>query len=295
MRVHRDPVEGFALVNGLRLHYREWPSDGAPTLLLLHGLAGHVRMWDSFADAVGPGHRIVALDARGHGESDRAADYSSARHIEDLSGFIEQLGLRDLTIVGHSNGSWFARRYALGRPKALARLVLVDEALPNPDQPGVWPSSVVPPIEVFDDRDAGIASFVSWLSSLGAAPEPGSDAAVSAREWDHFFRWNIKKANDDRFTWRWDPRLLMPRPAPTSRAQVSYQEQAAEEWRAFSQVEIPVLIVRGALSQRLSRETVALMAERFSNVQVVEVAGAGHNVPFDEPRGFHDVVGTYLA
>lgn len=237
--LNADVTDGFASVNGLRLHYREWPNGGAPTLLLLHGLACHARMWDSFANSLSHGHRIIALDARGHGESDHATDYSSARHIEDLSGFIEQLRLRDLTIVGHSSGSWYARRYALQRPKALTRLIMVDEALPHPEQSSVWPTAAAPPMEVFDDRKVGIASFISWLTSLGAGPEPGSDTPATAHEWDNFFRWNITTTTDDRYTWRWDRRMLQPRPPSASHAQMSYAEAVAEDWRAFSQVEIP--------------------------------------------------------
>lgn len=293
--LNADVADGYASVNGLRLHYREWPNDGAPTVLLLHGLACHARMWDSFANSLSHDHRIIALDARGHGESDHATDYSSARHIEDLSGFIEQLRLRDLTIVGHSSGSWYARRYAVQRPKALNRLVMVDEALPHPEQSSIWPTAVAPPIEVFDDRQIGIASFIAWLTSLTAGPEPGSDPSASAHEWDNFFRWNITTTTDGRFTWRWDARMLQPRPPSASRAQMSYAEAVAEDWRAFSQVEIPILIVRGGLSRRLTPETVTLMAERFPNVQVVEVAGAGHMVLCDEPHRLRDVVDQFLA
>src|SRR3970040_2037245 len=67
-----EPLEREIRLSGLRFHYVEWGTAAAPPLVLLHGFTGHARTWDDFAASVADGFRVLALDQRGHGDSDRA-------------------------------------------------------------------------------------------------------------------------------------------------------------------------------------------------------------------------------
>src|SRR5262245_62675297 len=71
--------------NGLRLHYLDWGNDAAPPMLLLHGFSGHAHTWDAFARAMRSRYRVLALDQRGHGDSDRARNgaYTVDDHVGD--------------------------------------------------------------------------------------------------------------------------------------------------------------------------------------------------------------------
>lgn len=69
-------------LNGLRFHYRDWGNAGATPLVLLHGFTSHARSWDTFARAVHERYRVLALDQRGHGETEWAADYAPERMVE---------------------------------------------------------------------------------------------------------------------------------------------------------------------------------------------------------------------
>src|SRR5262245_18166185 len=83
-------------VNGLHLHYVEWGEASAPPIVLLHGITGHARTWDRLAAELAPERRVIALDQRGHGDSDAAPDrdYTVAAMAKDLADFVDQIGLR---------------------------------------------------------------------------------------------------------------------------------------------------------------------------------------------------------
>ena len=63
-------TERTVKVNGITLHYLDWGPADAPPVVLLHGITGHARVWDHLAQRLAPGRRVLALDQRGHGDSD---------------------------------------------------------------------------------------------------------------------------------------------------------------------------------------------------------------------------------
>ena len=113
-------------LNGLRFHYRDWGNDGAQTLLLLHGLSSHARTWDGFATAMQDDFHILALDQRGHGETEWADDYYADRMVEDVHAFVGALGLERIALLGLSMGGRNAYMYAALHPQVVERLVIVD-------------------------------------------------------------------------------------------------------------------------------------------------------------------------
>jgi pimeloyl-ACP methyl ester carboxylesterase len=113
--------------DGVSLHARDWGGDGTP-VVLLHGLASNARIWDGVAQRLaGAGMRVIALDQRGHGESEQpAGGYDFATVCRDLAAALDALGLRRPVLVGHSWGANVALQYAAERAEAVAGLVLVD-------------------------------------------------------------------------------------------------------------------------------------------------------------------------
>jgi pimeloyl-ACP methyl ester carboxylesterase len=112
--------------DGVRLAYREYGGAGAP-VVLLHGLAGDSDEWAETAERLRERHRVVALDARGHGRSERLpADVSRAAHVADVAFVIEQLGLAPVALIGQSLGGNTAMLVAAERPDLVASLVLAE-------------------------------------------------------------------------------------------------------------------------------------------------------------------------
>src|SRR2546423_1854352 len=109
------------------MHVRDWGGEGQP-VVLVHGLASNARIWDLTAPyMIGAGLRVVAVDQRGHGQTDKPADgYDYPTITSDLRAALAVLDLRRPIIVGHSWGASVAVSYAVASPSDVAGIVLLD-------------------------------------------------------------------------------------------------------------------------------------------------------------------------
>ena len=118
-------------VDGVRLHVRETGGPHAPPVLMLHGMMGHAREWDTLATALADRFRVIALDQRGHGESDHAHDYGVDVMVADTLAVITRLGLVRPHLIGHSMGGMIGMVLAAEHPDAVDRLIVIDIAPPS--------------------------------------------------------------------------------------------------------------------------------------------------------------------
>src|SRR3954466_11867192 len=124
---HRDVV-----VAGARVAYRAWGPAGAPGVVLVHGGAAHSGWWDH----VGPlltGHRVVALDLTGHGDSDRRTEYDPLLWAREVVAVAAAADLYRPVVVGHSMGGWVAVTVGVQHAAEVASVVVIDS--PLNDQP----------------------------------------------------------------------------------------------------------------------------------------------------------------
>ena len=116
----------LAVEGGIRLHYRDWGGKGWP-VLMLHGLSSTSHIWDLVAPLLVDEARVVALDLRGHGQSDKPdVDYSYEQVGGDVFNVIAQLEMDRPVIVGHSYGAGVGLWIAARDPDLLAGLIMVD-------------------------------------------------------------------------------------------------------------------------------------------------------------------------
>jgi pimeloyl-ACP methyl ester carboxylesterase len=262
-------------LNGLRFHYREWDNPGAQALVLLHGFTGHARSWDGFAAAMQHKYRVLALDQRGHGESEWAADYSSDAMVSDVEAFQRALGLKQFVLLGLSMGGRNAFQYAGTHPAEVQRLVIVDIGPVVAAAGGARIQAGVQAKDVFDTPEQAIAQ-------MRAGNPLAPDEAIRHRGIN-----NLMLREDGKWTWRYDSVLRdpnRPRPRPTEE----------DGWAVLRKITAPTLLIRGAVSDVLAPEAADRMVKEIPDCRLVTVQDSGHSVPLDNPPGFLQAVQTFL-
>ncbi len=125
--MHDPAADKFIPLRGLRFHYREYGRQGARPLVLLHGVASNARIWITTAPLLAERFHVLALDQRGHGESDKPdSGYDFASVVADVLALLDALVLERLVLIGHSWGGNVALEFAARYPERTAGLVLVD-------------------------------------------------------------------------------------------------------------------------------------------------------------------------
>src|SRR2546425_1575670 len=129
------PTRDVRTRDGVELVSWSWPG-GDPPVLLLHGIGNYGRYWDLFADAIAGRLRLVAPDARGHGESGRPRDgYAPEDFVADALAVLDAAGIERAVVVGHSMGGLHSILLAASHPGRVQALAIVDPA-PSRCRPG---------------------------------------------------------------------------------------------------------------------------------------------------------------
>ena len=127
------PIEASATVNGVSLTYFEWGREhGGDPILLAHATGFHARCWDQVVAHLGR-RRVIAVDQRGHGRSDKVARVRWQELGRDLAELVCRLDLHDVVGVGHSAGGHAMTEAAALEPTRFRRLVLIDPTILAPD------------------------------------------------------------------------------------------------------------------------------------------------------------------
>lgn len=268
-------------VAGMKIHYLDWGSKGKRPLLLLHGGMQSAHTWDLIAVAMKRDFHVVAMDLRGHGDSDWSADanYAHAAHMGDILGLIEHLGWDTLSLIGLSMGGLAAMHLAAEHSEKLDALVIVD----------VGP--------VLNTSGVGrIANFVSGPRELDSI----DDFVKRALEYNprrrpeqlrYSLTHNLRQLENGKWTWKYDPRFGM---RPAQAGQQAPPTDFSELWDKLRKIECPTLVVRGGESDVLPEETALKMQATIPECRLVTVPNAGHTVPQDNAAGFLAEVRPFL-
>lgn len=272
--------ERSVTVNGLKLAYQEWGSLSAPPIVMLHGFGVSGHMFDEFAERMQDRYRLIALDQRGHGDSDwsEEGDYSRDAFVEDLEGFRKALGLDRFVLIGHSMGGLNAVAYINRYPGHATALVLVDVG-PEAAKEGV--DNIVRFTRGPDELE--FEEFVQLAHRFNPRR-----TLENIRE---RMRHRLKPTESGKWTWKFDRRFRQPESGLIVGSQLSTDEL----WQQFRNITIPTLLVRGAESDVLSREVAERCVQEMPAARLVTIPGAGHSVPGDSPDAFTEAVATFLA
>ena len=128
------PIDRYASANGIRIHLLDHLG-GEPPIVLLPGITANLHNFDGLIDAgLAPRFRVVGLDLRGRGLSDKPAQgYSIAEHAADVIGVLDALGLDRVVLGGHSFGALLTAYIAARQPERVSHTILIDIALTPAD------------------------------------------------------------------------------------------------------------------------------------------------------------------
>jgi pimeloyl-ACP methyl ester carboxylesterase len=275
----------------LSLHVLEW-SRGGPPLLFLHGFGHSARIWQPFALPLARCYRSLALDQRGHGDSDRDPEYRyhHAAIARDLEVVLDHLEIESVVLVSHSMGGYASLRFAARHPQRVAKLVLVDAG------PELSASSRATRGEAREPRNLDFAGPDDYTRIL-ARLYPRARVQALAELAPHWLR----QRADGRFEPKLDPAFLRPKSAadPDNRRKFDRQAWARQEearlWDCLSQVSCPTLVVRGALSPYLSQATVARMVDEvLPDGRSITVPDAGHVIMLENPEALNEALSAFL-
>ena len=278
----------FRAGDGRRLFYRD--AGAGPTVLCLAGLSRNGRDFEALAARLAPRFRVLRLDSRGRGESERAADpiaeYQVPVEAGDALALLDHLGLEGAGIVGTSRGGILGMAMASGRPGSVRALVLNDVG-------AVVEMRGLLRILAYLGRDPGASDFAEAAAALEAA-NAAQFPGVSRARWAAHARAIYDDDGAGRPVLAYDPRLR------TATASAMDADVARIDlWPLFESVEaLPVLVIRGANSDVLSARTLARMSERHPGLEWRVAPDRGHAPFLDEPgigQAIEDFLGRALA
>ncbi|SOZ37673.1 alpha/beta fold hydrolase [Cupriavidus neocaledonicus] len=261
-----------------RMAYHEWGDPANPRVLVCaHGLTRTGRDFDAVARALCGDYRVVCPDVVGRGRSEWLADangYVVPQYVCDMVTLIARLNVEKVDWFGTSMGGLIGMGLA-GLPNSPVRKLLLNDVGPR-----IAPSAVERigaylglPVR-FKTFEEGLAYLQTISASFGRH---------SAEQWRELNAAILKPMQGaDGLEWglHYDPQLALPFRKSTPEA-IAAGEAAL--WRSFEAIEAPVLVVRGAQSDLLLRETVAEMVARGKHVSSVEVPDVGHAPTFVDP------------
>ena len=265
--------------DGLSLYARDYaPAADVAKLpvIAVHGLTRNSADFDHIAPLIAQtGRRVLAIDVRGRGLSDRATDpmtYQPVNYAQDVLALMTQAGVDRAVFLGTSMGGLITMTLAAMRSKVIAAAIINDVG------PEVSP--------------AGLARIAAYAGQPVETPNWEAAAAYARRnnaialphysdaDWDAFARRTFREGPDGAPVLDYDPDIAVPIRAAGAKALVP------DLWPMFGRLTRgrPVLLVRGQTSDLLSEEIAAKMRKRAPKMDFVEVPNVGHAPMLDEPE-----------
>ena len=271
----------FVDVGGLKVHYLDWGTQGKRPLLLLHGGMQNAHSWDTVAVALKRDFHAVAMDLRGHGDSDwsEEGDYAFETHSRDIAKLIEHLGWDRLVLMGLSLGGLASLNFAVEGWPMLDALVIVD----------VGPELNTSGVGRIVDFSGGPGELDSIDDFIKRALE--YNPRRKADQLRYSLTHNLRRLPNGKWTWKYDRRIAR-RPGKGVRGPAT--SRFDDMWEPLRQVRCPTLIVRGGESDVFPEQTGRRMVELMPDSRFVTVPDAGHTVPQDNPAGFLEAVRGFL-
>lgn len=263
--------------DGLSLHARDYAPAAGPARLpvvVIHGLTRNAADFEVIAPLIAQsGRRVLAIDVRGRGGSDRAPDpmtYTPDVYAKDVQALLAQAGIERAVFLGTSMGGLITMALAAQRSKMIAAAILNDVG-PEVAKEGLTRIAAYAgkPVEINSWADAA-----AYAKQINAAALPHYTDA----DWEAFARRTFREGTEGAPVLDYDPDISVPIKAAGAKALVP------NLWPMFRRLTRgrPVLLIRGQTSDLLSEEIAAKMRKAARKMVFAEIPGVGHAPMLDE-------------
>lgn len=252
---------------GPRLHALHWGDARNAPLVLLHGGGANAHWWDHIAPAFADRFHVVALEFRGHGDSERPEELVPGAFNDDLAALLRELGGAPATLVGHSMGAHVALDHASREP--VEAVVLIDPSRGGDARHSRKLRLALSFRQSYATREEAIERFRFLPDAEHASPALRLEIAAKS----------VAREPNGRFGYKFDSRWfgLPGRTRPDPR-----------------RVAAPTLVVRGDESGILSEEGARALCEELPQGELCTVERAGHHVLIDRPEALVEALAAFL-
>ncbi len=261
----------FLKISGLKLHYLDFGNTDKRPLVCIHGLSGNAHNFDGLAPYLAPRWHMISVDVRGRGESEwgPSSDYNPAVYVNDLTAVLDALKIERVTLIGTSMGGIISMMFAGGYPNRVERLVLNDIG------PEIEPAGLTRIMNYMESAPTEFRSMAE-VAQYYRENYPALSATAEA-ELVEFVKWSVRETAGGKLTWKLDPAVRnVPRTGTAARPM--------DLWVPYNRINAPILVIRGADSDILSRATSERMRVVQRRTKIVEVPGVGHAPSLLEPE-----------
>lgn len=260
-----------------RFHLRDTGDPGAQPLLMLHGIMGHSREWDTLVNRINERFRVIVPDQRGHGESDWIHPYTASAMSDDVVALTHQLNLPSISIVGHSMGAMVSLLTAARQPSLVERVVSIDIG-PDSLSSG-FAREAVPWM-----KEMALARYdtVEEAFQLWASGDPRARADLLWNYVEHC----LVPDGQGRLRWKFDAHGLVD----------FFTDGTTENelWEAIDSIASPTLVVRGENSHVFSETTMGEMVNRLAHGESLVVPGGGHDLGVQQPEPIAEAILDFM-
>lgn len=292
-----DPQESFTTIQSnfvdtprMRFHYRSHGDPSGMPMLLLHGSFGSSRWWEPFMALLPTEIYAIAVDLRGIGKSERSdRGYSIAEQEKDLLSFVQELGLQEIDLVGHSSGGAIAIEFALNRPDLTGTLSLVDSV---PIEGVFTPTDTLMLLEEMKSDEGLLRKGLSLLMCTVDSQLFDIDATVDAgiipddiKPEEHLKREFTRKIIQDAKT--------------MSPALFTGLAEELGRWNRFAdahRLTLPALIIWGDQDEIISRDAMTRTLIALPGANNLEVLrGVGHTPQIEAPLTLAEKIVDFIT
>jgi len=255
----------------MNLHFKQYGESGSP-IIILHGLFGSGRNWQSIATFLAKQHVVYAIDLRNHGNSPHCDDMNYQQMVDDVLKFLDLNGLQSVNVIGHSMGGKTAMWMALTNPQRVNSLVVVDIA------PIAYQHS-------FDDVLGALRSVP--LQEISSRQDADEYLAKDIEEEGlrQFLLQNLQVSSQN---WQW--RINLDGINQSISAITGFPETGQlDPFKKRS------LFIAGANSDYLSKENGAKVKQLFPSSRTMTVKEAGHWPHAEKPAVFKALIKPFFS